>query len=114
MTAPKDWTLPDGWLRAPDAQALFAHGERLEARARQVVAEAQVAAAELQAQALGLFDLSARTGSVDGLLARARLAVADGASFGWAQTLLAEAGRRSNEQSRPPVAVAVDVLGPGL
>jgi hypothetical protein len=51
---------------------------------------------------------------VDGLLARARLAVADGASFGWAQNLLAEGGRRSAEQSRPAVAVAVDVLGPGL
>jgi hypothetical protein len=114
MSQPKDWNLPEDWLRAPDGQALFAHGERLETRARQLLAEAQQSAAELQAQALGLFDLSARAGSVDGLLARARLAVADGASFGWAQNLLAEAGRRGAELSRPAVAVAVDVLGTGL
>jgi hypothetical protein len=115
MTSLNTWVLPDGWEREPDAQTLSRHGATLESQARKLLIQAEQAAAQLNAEALRLFDASARAGSLDGLLARARLAVTDGASFSWAQTLLAEAGRRAAELSdRAAVVVAHDVLGPGL
>jgi hypothetical protein len=115
MASPNALIFPTEWHRGPDAQALFEQGTRLEAQASQVLAQAQEAAGQLTAEARRLFDTSARGGSLDGMLALARLAVADGASFGWAQNLLAEVARRlAHLPGRAAVIVAPDVLGPNL
>jgi hypothetical protein len=115
MSSPQTPKSPADWARDPDAQALYETGARLEAEAQQVLALARTASDRLFREARTMFDTSGRAGSLAGMTALVRLVAADGSSFGWAQSLLAEAERRFPDAPRRElVSVAPDVLGPKL